>query len=218
MTLVAASATSRLEKREAWALVGLLAIGVVLPTIVGAVSGSLDIPRNDDRSYRGIALHLFETGRLEIDGAAATMLVGQILVAQPFLWLSGGATWGLTVVGVLSAVVGIVAGYLLVRRLVTPGRAALAMLLLPLFPGFLPCAASYMTDLPAIAAEFVCLGLGIVALGGGEIRGRWLLASLAIGVFGFTVRELSLDADGRLPEGRRAGARWIQDVTSSGRA
>ena len=194
MTSLAASARSRLVKRDIWALVALLAIAVVLPTVVGAISGSLDMPRNDDWSYRGIALHLFETGRLELDGAAATMLVGQIVVAQPFLWLSGGATWGLTTVGVLSAVIAIVAGYLLVRRLVTPGRAALAMLILPLFPGFLPYAASFMTDLPAIAAEFVCLGLGIVALRGGRIRGRWLLASLAVGVFGFTVREFSLAA------------------------
>jgi hypothetical protein len=194
MTLVAASVTSRLRKRDTCALVGLLAVAVVLPTVVGAISGSLDIPRNDDWSYRNIALHLFQTGRLEIDGSASAMLVGQILVAQPFLWLSGGATWGLTVVGVLSAVIAIVAGYLLVRRLVTPGRAALAMLLLPLFPGFLPYASSFMTDLPAIGAEFVCLGLGIAALAGGRIRGRWLLASLAVGVFGFSVREFALAA------------------------
>jgi len=205
VTSLAASARSRLVRRDIWALVALLAIAVVLPTVVGAISGSLDIPRNDDWTYRRIALQLFQTGRLEL-GSDAKIMVGQIVVAQPFLWLSRGATWGLTVVGVLSAVIAIVAGYLLVRRLVTPGRAALAMLILPLFPGFLPYAASFMTDLPAIAAEFVCLGLGIAALGGGRIRGRWLLASLAIGVFGFSVREFAIAA----PASVLAGAVLVQ--------
>jgi Dolichyl-phosphate-mannose-protein mannosyltransferase len=205
VTSVAVSARSRLAKRDIWALAGLLAIAVVLPTVIGAISSSLDIPRNDDWTYRRIALTLFETGRLEL-GSDAKTIVGQIVVAQPFLWLSGGATWGLTTVGVLSAVISIVAGYLLVRRLATPGRAALAMLLLPLFPGFLPYAASFMTDLPAIAAEFACLGLGIAALGGGRIRGRWLLASLAIGVFGFSVREFAIAA----PASVLAGAVLVQ--------
>jgi Dolichyl-phosphate-mannose-protein mannosyltransferase len=194
VTGAAAFARSRLTKRDIWALAGLLALAIVLPTVIGAISGSLDIPRNDDWTYRRIALKLFETGRLELNGFEAMILVGQLVVAQPFLWLSGGATWGLTMVGVLSAAITIVAGYLLVRRLVSPGRAALAMLLLPLFPGFLPYAASYMTDLPAMAAEFVCLGLGIAALGGGRIRGRWFVASLAFGVFGFSVREFAIAA------------------------
>ena len=180
--------------RDLAAILALLAVAVVVPTAVALAAGAIDIPRNDDWSYRGIALHLYQTGRLELDGNVASTLVGQILFAQPFLWLTGGATWALTVVGLLAAVVAIVAGYLLVRRLVPAGRATLAVLLLALFPGYLAYVPTYMTDVPAMAAEFVCLGLGIAAVSGGRIRGRWLVASMVVGIFAFTIREFALAA------------------------
>jgi hypothetical protein len=184
----------RLGRSEAWAVAGLLGFAVVLPTIIGIASGALDLPRNDDWSYRRIALHLFQTGRFELDYANQSSLVGQVLLAQPLLWLSGGASWGFAVVGVLFESAAIIAGYLALRRLLAPLLAALAIGLLPLFPGYLPYAVSFMTDVPAIAAGFACLGLGMVAFERRPIRYRWLIASLAVGLFGFSIREFALAA------------------------
>ena len=181
-------------RADVWVVAGLIGFGVILPVVVGLASGSLDMPRNDDWTFRRIALALYETGRFELNGFEAMTLLGQILLAQPFLWLSRGETWGLSLAGISFAIFAIVFGYLLVRRVVPRGRAVLAMALLLLFPGFLPYAPSFMTDVPAIAASFACLWLGVIALDGPSIRWRWLIASAAVGLVAFSIRDVTLAA------------------------
>lgn len=218
MTALIGAMTPRLGRRDAWGLGLLLAFAVVLPTVVGAVAGSLDIARNDDGIYRRLAIHLFTTGSFDLNGASQTSLIGQLVAAQPFLWLSGGQTWGLWVVGVLFDTVAIIAGYLMVRRLLPAGRAVFAIALLPLFPGFLPYAPSFMTDVPGLAAEFACLALGMVALARKPMSIGWLAASLAVGLFGFSIREFALAAPASVlllavvAEPRRIGV-WASGLT-----
>jgi hypothetical protein len=194
MTVRSRSVPWYLNRRDAVALTGILLLGVVLPTVVGAVSGSLNIPRHDDGLYRRLAIHVFDTGSLDLDGSVAPALIGQLVASQPFLWLSGGQPWGLSVFGILFDSIAIIAGFLMVRRLLPTGRAAFAILLLPLFPGFLPYGPSFMTDVPAVAAEFMCLLLGMVALERRPISLPWFIAAVAVGFFGFTIREFALAA------------------------
>ncbi len=61
-----------------------------MPLLLGAASGAVEIARNDDWSYRRIALELWQTGKLVFDNVAAPMLIGQILLVQPLLWLIHG--------------------------------------------------------------------------------------------------------------------------------
>ncbi len=65
-----------LDRADLWAVVGLLALGVILPVLVGLVSGALDMPRNDDWTFRHIALGLYQTGRVQLNGFEAMTLVG----------------------------------------------------------------------------------------------------------------------------------------------
>jgi hypothetical protein len=169
-------------------------VTVALPAITGAAAGSLDIPRNDDWSYRGIALRLFTTGRLALDGAAQTAVIGQVLVTQPLLWLTGGAWWSFLAVGVLASLTAVVAGYVLLRRLLDRRDATLAIAGLVLFPGYLAYVLSYMADVPALASQFVCLLVGSVAIARQPISLRLILVALAIGCFGFSIREFALAA------------------------
>jgi len=185
---------SRLDVRDLWILVGLLAVSVVLPLIVGAASGTLALPRNDDWSYRGIASRLFATGRLELDGAPEAAILGQILLVQPLLWLSGGAWWAFLAAGLIAATLTVLAGYLLLRLFVDRLAAALSVGLLLLFPAYLAYVISYMSDVPAIAAQFGCLGLASVALKRDGIDNRWLAASLVVGSVAFSIREFALAA------------------------
>jgi hypothetical protein len=190
--LTARAFTSRSSVLAAAAL---LAIGVVLPIAIGAMSGSLAVPRNDDPAYRRIALDLYSTGRLAFNGWSQMTLVGQIALVQPFLWLSGGSAWAFTAYAAMLAGAGIVAGYALARRVLSVPRATLAVLGVLLFPGFLLNTTSYMTDVPAWSTEAICLWLGAVALSStGRKQWTWLIAALAVGCFGFSIREFAIAA------------------------
>ena len=174
-------------------MLALVAIGVGLPLVLGGISGALVVAQNDDWTYRRIAQILFETGQVHLFGLA--MLLGQVLVVQPFLWVANGDAWAFAAATASFAVVGIVAGYLLVRRLLPFPRAMVALLSLVFVPGFLLYSTSFMTDVPALSAESLCLCLGAVALArSGSSRWRWLIASLVAGFFAFTIREFALAA------------------------
>src|SRR5258706_7167076 len=121
------------SRADAWFIVGLVLAGAVLPLVISAIAGSLEVPRNDDWSYRRIATALASTGRLELDGAAETMLIGHVAITQPLLWLSAGHAWSFTIAGLLFAVGGVVGAYALARQILPPTRAALAAALLLLF-------------------------------------------------------------------------------------
>jgi 4-amino-4-deoxy-L-arabinose transferase-like glycosyltransferase len=182
------------RRHELWLVGGLLGLAVVLPLAIGAIAGSLEIPRNDDWSYRHIALGLAQTGRFALDGISETMLIGQVLVTQPLLWLSGLQPWAFTLAGVVFASASVLGAYALARLLLPARDAAVAAGLLAIFPGYLAYAVSYMSDIPAMAAGFVCLALGMVAIRHRPVRMRWLLASAAMGICAFSVREFAIAA------------------------
>jgi hypothetical protein len=77
-----------------------------------------------------------------------------------------------------------------------PGRATFAVLNVLLVPGFLLYTTAFMTDLPAFAGEALCLALGAAAIHrtDEEHRWPWLVASLVVGVWAFSIREIALAA------------------------
>ena len=173
----------------------LLVVGLAVPIALGVLSGALFLPSNDDPAYRRVALELFSTGRLELNGWNSMTLIGVIFFVQPFLWLSGGDAWAFTASTVVLASIGIVAGYALVHRVLSAPRAALAVLGVLIFPGFILNTTTYMTDVPAWAMSLTCLLLGVMAL---ERAGRggwvWLAGSLAVGCFAFSIRDFAVAA------------------------
>jgi hypothetical protein len=184
-----------LTRGDRLALAGIIALAVGLPAILGIVSGALDIPHNDDFDYRRIALNLWSTGRLEMRGWGVMSLIGQILFIQPFLWLSGGAPWAFAAATASLTIAGLVGAYVLIRRVLGTAATSLAVLAAVLVPGFLVNTTSFMTDVPGLACEFVCLALGSAAIGrSGEISWRLMIASLAVGLFGVSIRETALAA------------------------
>jgi hypothetical protein len=177
------------------AILVLVTIGVGLPLLVGVASGAILVPHNDDFNYRRVALGLYEHGQVQLTGWTVMSLIGQLALIQPFLWVSGGASWAFAVMTAIVAVIGIAGSYMLVRRVLPPFRSFIAVFLVLVFPGFLLNTTSFMTDVPAYAGEVVCLALGAAALQHqGADRWRWLIASLAVGWFAFSIREFALAA------------------------
>jgi hypothetical protein len=176
------------------AIVGLLVVAVIVPLILSAIAGASDIPRNDDWSYRRIALDFARSGRLVLDRITETMLIGQILLTQPLLAVAGQASWAFSVAGVTFGAAGIMAAYALGRTFLPPPLALFAASVLAVFPGYLAYATSYMTDVPALAAQLLCLAIGAKAILSKPIRLSLLVASVIVGLFGFSIREFALAA------------------------
>ena len=71
-----------------------------------------------------------------------------------------------------------------------------------------------MSDVPAMAAGFLCLALGMLAIRHRPVRTSWLLASAAMGLFAFSVREFAVAAPASvllaavLAQPRRLGT-WV---------
>jgi hypothetical protein len=173
----------------------LIILGVGLPTLVAAKSGSFVIPHEDDWAYRRVALALYHTGHYQLVGWGPMTLVGQMVFVQPFLWVARGRAWALGTSTVVLAAVAIASSYWLARTVVARRDALWAVAGLLVFPGFLLNTAWFMTEVPCLAAEATCLALGIVTLGRkGDSRLRWLTASLLVGIFGFSIRQFAVAA------------------------
>lgn len=185
----------RFRGADGWVVLALLLIGVGVPVLIGLAAGALTLPHNDDPIYRRIALGFYETGRVELLNWGVTSFLGQLFFTQPFLWLSGGAAWAFPASTMVLATIGIAASYLLVRMILSLSRATLAVMTILFFPGFLLNTTSFMTDVPAYSAQTLCVLLGAVALRRtGRAHWGWLVASLAVGCFAFSIREFAVAA------------------------
>jgi hypothetical protein len=198
MTVLATSSPGVIRKelaKDSFVVVMLCAMAVGMPALLALGSGALTIPHNDDFDYRRVALGLFESGEVTLTGWSQMSLIGQLYFVQPFLWISGGDPWSFAAATAVLAVAGIGAAYFLVRRIRSRPVATFSVLSLVFFPGFLVNTTSFMTDVPALAGEMVCLALGAMALDRqGVPRMRWLVGSLVVGCFAFSIREFALAA------------------------
>jgi len=182
----------RIGRRDvlAIAVLGLVALGI--PLWLSAAAGAIGVPGNDAWVYMRGADSLYRTGSIDMPGHTAAA-IGQIVMVQPLLWLPGGNPWAYTAFGLVMALIGVAATYLLARRFVGTGSAVLVVLLVVAFPGFARESASFMTDVPAYALVMLCLLLGTRWLQGDGGRAT-LVASLAAGVLGVSIREFAIAA------------------------
>jgi 4-amino-4-deoxy-L-arabinose transferase-like glycosyltransferase len=169
-------------RRDMFALATLGLTGVGIPLWLSAAAGAIGIPSTDDWVYMRAAGGLFRTGSVDMPSHSAAS-IGQIVMVQPLLWLSGGNPWAFTAFGLVMALIGVASAYLLARRFVGTGSAVMVVLLVEAFPGFAREAATFMTDVPAFALALLCLLLGTRWLQG-EGRRVTLVASIGAGILG----------------------------------
>ncbi len=150
------------------------------------------LPRNDDWSYRAITWSVLESGNLELDGASQSIAIGQVLPTIIVLLLSGGSDLSFWFVGLAASIVVVVAGYKLARQSLPETDAAFVVLTLLIVPGYLAYSSSFMTDVPALAGQLVCLWLGILALRSSRFNIPVGAAAIAFGLIAFSVRQFAL--------------------------
>jgi 4-amino-4-deoxy-L-arabinose transferase-like glycosyltransferase len=182
----------RVGRRDMFALATLGLAGIGIPVWLSAAAGAIGVPGNDDWVYMRAAGSLFRTGSVDIPGHTAAF-IGQLVMVQPLLWLSGGNPWAFTAFGLVMALIGVASTYLLARRFVGTGSAVMVVLLVEAFPGFARETASFMTDVPAYALAVLCLLLGTRWLQG-EGRRVTLVTSLGAGLLAVSIREFAIAA------------------------
>ncbi len=180
-----------IDRRDVFAMAMLGLIGVGIPLWLAAAAGAIGLPTIDDWVYMRGAATLFNTGSIDMPGHFAAS-VGQLLMVQPFLRMSGGDPWAFTAFGLVMTLIGVLATYLLSRRFVGTGSAAMVVLLVEVFPGFARLSASFMTDVPGYALSVLCLLLGTLWLERGARRA--LLASVGVGLLAVSIREFAIAA------------------------
>jgi hypothetical protein len=192
----------------------LLAAAVLgLSWLLSGVAGSAGLPRTDDWAFARVALELHRSGTFHLVGWGEMTLVALAIWAQPWLWAFGDHQWALDLAAGMLVGVGLAASYLLARRALTRAGAVLVVASVAVFPGFVRDASSFMTDGPAFGVQVLCLLVGVAALGRfGRSRAALSWLAVAIGVFGFGIRELAVAAPLAVlaaeagTEGRRAGS------------
>jgi hypothetical protein len=170
-------------------MAALLLLGVAVPLAMAIAAGAIGVLSDDEWVYALGADSLYRTGAITMPGHTAAA-VGQIVLVQPLLWLSGGASWAYSAFGLAMAALGLVATYLLARQYLGWAAAGTVALLVVCFPGFARQSAGFMTDVPAFALTMLSLLLGVRWLRHG--RRADLVASLVVGVVAVSIREFAL--------------------------
>src|SRR5690242_16565208 len=181
--------------RARLAVAGVVAAGVGVPLIVTLSTGAFGLPHVDDWAYFRTDATLFHTGHVQLVGLGPMTLVGHLLWGLPFLAILGTSVAAVHWAGTVASAIGLWAAYVLFRRFVPKPFALFGTAVLAAWPVFAGLSTTFMTDNTALAAQLVCLALGVTALDRtGPTRTRMLAGSLAAGFLGFAIREPSIAA------------------------
>jgi hypothetical protein len=165
-----------------------------LPLIALAVGGAIGVPWADDWAYERMAVLLEQTSHLHFIGWNDVSMVGHLVWAVPWIMILGPGMATVHVAGAAAAVAGLLGAFALFRKFLDTRDALLGIAAVGASPIYVLLAGTYMTDIPAFATEMWCLALGIAWLRAGSRSLLLGVAALAIGAFGFTIRESALSA------------------------
>ncbi|HET8988461.1 MAG TPA: glycosyltransferase family 39 protein, partial [Humibacillus sp.] len=182
------------QGRERWVAAAACLVLAGLHLAIAARFGALGVSRNDDWTYYRVALATYADGGFSPDPFTSTMLVGLIALAQPVMAVFGASIAALQVMVALLGAVGLWAAWLLVRRFLDPGAAAVAVLTLALGPLWGTMSATFMSDVPAFAFQALALAAAGAALRTPDIRWGWFAASLVLCFAALTIREYAVAA------------------------
>jgi hypothetical protein len=172
-------------ERAAGAFVLIVLIGVGIPLLIRARIGV--IPNNDEWSFAKAALAMHAHHEVALQGFNQMFLVGQLVAAQPFLYVFGAHVASLAVFGATAAVLWMWTAFALARPMIGTPSALVLVGVLAASPSFGLLSSSFMTDVPSTAAALLALYVGIRAF---ETATVWrLLIALVLGVVAFTFRE-----------------------------
>ncbi|MEO6468404.1 MAG: glycosyltransferase family 39 protein [Acidimicrobiia bacterium] len=178
-------------------LTALLLLGIIslaLPLIVAHSYGALGIPRGDDWSYLQTLFRFARHGTLDGNSWVSMTLLGQLVVAVPVVRIFGDSITAVQITVAVAGFGGLLATVAIGGRIVGTARATVVALVLGSSPLWGPLTVSFMTDIPAFAATMAALAMAGRAFASKRISRPLLGASLACGVFAFSIRQYAIVA------------------------
>ena len=172
---------------------------VVVLIAISAALGVFGIARNDDWSFIENAFRFQDTGIIAVGGWVQMNLIGQLVLAAPFIAVFGESIAVLQILGIIAVGTGVLAAYALARTYLAPRFAVTIALTTAVSPVILVLSASFMTDGFAMAGQVAALALGAYAVSSDKRTAvTWWALALAVGIWAFSVREFSILALGAL--------------------
>jgi hypothetical protein len=172
------------------AVVVVAVVGFVLPVVISRVYGSLGIVRNDDWSYLRTLFNWVDTGHLDFNNWVSMTLLSQLVIAAPIVLVHGH---DITFIQLETAALGLAGlclvlwlGFVVTRRLWVATFVGVLVAVGPLWGAL---AVSFMTDVPAFAVSMLASALGVRAIRRQHVSLPYLVASMAAGLVGFTIRQ-----------------------------
>ena len=171
----------------------LFVAGVLLPLLVAAHYDALDIPRSDDWSYLVTLFRWVDHGRLGFNDWVSMTLVGQLVIAAPIVAVFGESIRAVHIFSAVLGFAGLLGLYAVGRQVLPRGRGALLVAVtMAVGPLWAPLAATYMTDVPAFAAQMLSLGVAISAVRRPRLALAKLALALALGFVAISIRQYEI--------------------------
>ncbi len=175
------------------AVVILFTLGAAIPILIAQSAGALKIPRSDDWSYLTTLFRWVDGDGLNFNNWVSMTLVGQLVLAAPVAVLARHSIGAVHVATALIGAVGLIALYYVgVRVLQRRSPALLVAITMALSPLWVAMAPTFMSDIPSFTLQMLMTAAGVKGLLTKSRRIPWLVATVALGVAGCSIRQFAI--------------------------
>ncbi len=178
--------------RRVGVVVAITVVGMVVPVLVARHFGALDHPRSDDWSYLRTLFGVADGHGWNFNGWVSMTLVGQVFMTLPIAHAWARSIVAARIATAIWGAVGLGAVYATARALRIPRAGALLVpVTIAVGPLWGPLASTYMTDVPAFAAQTLAVWATVVSVQRTGRR-RWFAAALAFGFLAVSIRQYAI--------------------------
>ena len=175
------------------AVVILITLGAAIPLLIAQSAGALKIPRSDDWSYLTTLFRWVDGDGLNFNNWVSMTLVGQLVLAAPVAVLARHSIGAVRVEAALIGAVGLIALYYTGVRVTQRRSAALLVAVtMTLSPLWVAMAPTFMSDIPSFTLQMLMTAAGVKGLLTKSRRIPWLVATVALGVAGCSIRQFAI--------------------------
>ena len=175
------------------AVVILITLGAAIPLLIAQSAGALKIPRSDDWSYLTTLFRWVDGDGLNFNNWVSMTLVGQLVLAAPVAVLARHSIGAVHIATALIGAVGLIALYYVGVRVTQRRSAALLVAVtMTLSPLWVAMAPTFMSDIPSFTLQMLMTAAGVKGLLTKSRRIPWLIATVALGVAGCSIRQFAI--------------------------